>query len=160
MIFPAWLWIGMLAAANPCGPGDALCSCAGRVSPREQFERSDAVFRDVVVKVSRRREEYGPNQWYLRKRVVVRVVERWKGAEAATVVVRTGMGGGDCGYPFERGREYLIYTRAAQNSELATGICTRTNRIEHAGEDLRELRALAPAAAAAVDLVTKKEAGR
>jgi hypothetical protein len=160
MIFPAWLWIGMLAAADPCGPGDAVCSCAGPVSPREQFERSDAVFRGVVVKVSTRREEYGPGQWLLRKRVIVRVTERWKGVEGDRVVVRTGMSDADCGYPFRRGREYLIYARATRDSVLATGICTRTRQIEHAGEDLRELRALAPAAAAAVDLVTKKEAGR
>lgn len=144
MLFPGWLWIGLLAAADPCGPGGAVCSCAGPVSPREQFERSDAVFRGVVVNVSTRRERYGPDQWLLRRRVVVRVTERWKGAETATVVVRTGMYDADCGYPFERGREYLIYARAFRDSQLATGICTRTSRVEQAEEDLRELRALAP----------------
>jgi len=145
MIFPAWLWIGMLAVANPCGSGDAVCSCAGPVPQREAFERADAVFRGVVLSVSVRRERSG-TQWPRPRRVVVRVTERWKGAETGRVVVRTGMGGGDCGYPFRRGREYLIYAHAASDSVLVAGLCGRTSEVEHAEEDLRELRALAPPA--------------
>ncbi|HEX8694281.1 MAG TPA: hypothetical protein VF746_17805 [Longimicrobium sp.] len=140
MIFPAWLWIAMLAAADPCAAAGSFCDCMPPVSPRASLERMDAVFRGVVVDVSLRPDERDGPRWLPPTRVVVRVTGRWKGADADTVVVRTGMGGGDCGFHFEPGGEYLIYAYAAEGAELTTGICTRTRQIEHAAEDLRELR--------------------
>lgn len=146
MTFPMWLWIGMLAAADPCAAESSMCTCVPPGPPRQAFEQADAVFRGVVLDVSTRRNRSGP-RWLLPTRVRVRVTERWKGVGAdRVVVVRTGTGGGDCGYRFVPGGEYVIYAWANEDSGLMTGICTRTSQVEHAGEDLRELRALAPAA--------------
>jgi 5-hydroxyisourate hydrolase-like protein (transthyretin family) len=51
------------------------------------------------------------------------------------------MGGGDCGYAFDVGGEYLIYAyRHPQNGRLSTGICSRTRPLSTAGEDLKYLR--------------------
>jgi hypothetical protein len=57
------------------------------------------------------------------------------------VEVATGRGGGDCGYAFERGRDYLVYASEAEGI-LQTGICSRTARAERAAEDLSYLRGL------------------
>ena len=62
----------------------------------------------------------------------------WKGLPLRRLTVRTGFGGGDCGYPFEHGRSYRVYAFAesrpplpgppqvAPVEYLATHICTRT----------------------------------
>lgn len=68
------------------------------------------------------------------------VSRRWKGARSRTVMVRTRLIGEACGYPFEPGKEYLVYVMA--DREIQTGICTGTKRIEEAAEDLKHLEQL------------------
>src|SRR5262249_32372849 len=50
------------------------------------------------------------------------------GAQMDFVCVRTGVGGGDCGYPFELGRRYKVFAHLDQGSLLGlkTGICDET----------------------------------
>jgi hypothetical protein len=55
------------------------------------------------------------------------------------VVVFTGSGGGDCGFPFRRGESYLVYASANTDGWLGTGICGRTAELSRAAADLREL---------------------
>ncbi len=55
-------------------------------------------------------------------------------------MVRTRLIGEACGYPFEPGKEYLVYVMA--DREIQTGICTGTKRIEEAAEDLKHLEQL------------------
>jgi hypothetical protein len=61
----------------------------------------------------------------------------WKGLPLRTLEVRTGFGGGDCGYPFEAGKSYRVYAftvsrppsssaPAAPVEYLSTNICSRT----------------------------------
>jgi len=50
-----------------------------------------------------------------RIRVTFSETRFYKGIQAGTVEVETGIGGGDCGFGFERGRRYLLY---ANNSLL------------------------------------------
>jgi hypothetical protein len=59
------------------------------------------------------------------------------------VEVRTGSGGGDCGFRFETGKAYFIYAYRAPDAKLATSICSRTAAIEKAAEDLEYLRSKA-----------------
>lgn len=71
------------------------------------------------------------------------VNENFSGATAgAEVTLYTGIGGGDCGYPFVRGESYLVYA-APQNGDgrLHTGICSETTPAVRAGGVLPELRA-------------------
>ena len=74
----------------------------------------------------------------------VRVVESFRGNQKAgeIVTVKTGFGGGDCGYEFEKGRKYLIdaFQRMGVTS---TGICSRTAPIEQSEVELRALRNIA-----------------
>lgn len=71
------------------------------------------------------------------------VEEGFRGAVVGEVVVYTGAGGGDCGYPFVPGASYLVYaTRSATDGLLHAGICSETKPAVTAGGVLRELRAL------------------
>lgn len=56
------------------------------------------------------------------------------------VVIETGAGGGDCGYPFIAGNEYLVYANGKKR--LGTNICTPTQPKVMAGAVIRQLRAL------------------
>jgi hypothetical protein len=57
------------------------------------------------------------------------------------VEIRTGMGGGDCGYSFERGRSYVVYAYQDKDG-LVASLCTRTAPLERAQADLAYLRKL------------------
>lgn len=138
----------------------AACSCAPRPEPESALAKADLVFRGEVVGVdSRFLREAQLILWYSFARVAVffgadddlldepswsglrvrfRVDEPLKGGDAQTVVILTGLGGGDCGYPFDVGREYLVY--AYGEDPYHTGICSRTQRADGAVEELETLR--------------------
>jgi hypothetical protein len=56
------------------------------------------------------------------------------------IVVYTGAGGGDCGYPFAVGTSYLVYAFTSKG-ELTTGICTPTSPAVMVPAVVRQLRA-------------------
>jgi protocatechuate 3,4-dioxygenase beta subunit len=53
------------------------------------------------------------------------------------ITIQTGRGGGDCGYDFQVGKEYIVFAYDSGNENLGTGICSPTRPIEQATEDLR-----------------------
>jgi hypothetical protein len=69
--------------------------------------------------------------------------ENFQGAGPAgqEIVVYTGRGGGDCGYPFLVGSSYLVYASSFDN-QLTTGICSGTSPEVMVGGALKELRAI------------------
>jgi Carboxypeptidase regulatory-like domain len=74
----------------------------------------------------------------------VRVIESFRGTEKVGEVVgiRTGFGGGDCGYRFKIGAKYLV--DASRNGDgFITGICSLTAPIQNSEVELRSLRRLA-----------------
>ena len=76
--------------------------------------------------------------------VRIRVVESFRGTQKVgdLVDVRTGMGGGDCGYHFEIGKQYLVDARD-QGGTLNTEICSRTASLDRGQADIRILRKIA-----------------
>jgi hypothetical protein len=79
-----------------------------------------------------------------RRRVHFHVQEALSGVEPnGEIEILTGFGGGDCGYPFEVGREYVVYARKDPNGRLTTGTCSRTRPAEQASEDLQYIRSMA-----------------
>jgi len=74
----------------------------------------------------------------------VRVIESFRGTEKVGEVVgiRTGSGGGDCGYSFKIGAKYLI-DAATNRDGFTTGICSLTAPIRDSEVELRSLRSLA-----------------
>jgi hypothetical protein len=61
--------------------------------------------------------------------VTFKVNEAFTGVANDTkqISIETGLGGGDCGYAFERGVEYLVYAHRTRAGGLGTGTCSRTD---------------------------------
>jgi hypothetical protein len=138
------------------------CTCGhvGRVY--EEYEEASAVFVGTVTSIDRLEPWWrsARRQWthglytqidqlpgWLSKEIANQEIDgtygldvtfdvrtAWKGVRDSVVTVRTGFGGGDCGFPFEEGRQYRVYAfRGAdatvyyeQGPWLSTSICSRT----------------------------------
>jgi hypothetical protein len=61
------------------------------------------------------------------------------------IEILTGYGGGDCGYQFQVGIEYVIYAYKNSAGRLETGICTRTRPLAEAAEDVKYIREMSTA---------------
>lgn len=114
----------------------AACTCD--VPPKRPLKQSvnlarkdsRAVFSGRVLKI----DEAG-----YPLRVTIRVNKSWKGVLPAEVVLLTGNGLGDCGYPFEAGHNYLVYAYGPDVDHLGTNICQRTAPLSAGGKDLKIL---------------------
>ena len=122
----------MLLFGNP--PPRSACTCllpAG--SPREQataaLEQADAVFVGRVLSITDTAAADSGDLvsivWSTRK-VIVRVDSLWKGHATDSIIVWTGRGGGDCGYPFRVNAVYLIFADSRDSTSYFTTICTLT----------------------------------
>lgn len=70
------------------------------------------------------------------------VLQIWKGIENSQVMITTGLGGGDCGFDFQVGQEYLVYASKSTmygEKTLVAVICSRTSEISLAQGDLQIL---------------------
>lgn len=147
-IIARWLVLVVVAAAvfvaNPrCA---YACSCLPPGPPRDALASSDAVFAGRVVKLSAPLGDVVSSVDPVS--VTFEVSRSWKGAQAQTVVVKTASSSASCGFNFEQGREYLVYAGTA-DGELQAGLCSRTQALATAAEDLAALGAgQAPAAGA------------
>jgi hypothetical protein len=127
-------WIGLaLAVALAQGHAAFACSCIKPPTPAEARNLSEAV---VVGKVL----EVAPNGKGSGFVVKLQVEQSWKGPSCTEMTVATGRGDGDCGYPFEVGKSYLVYAHK-DGETLRTNICTRTKPLDVADEDLTALGA-------------------
>jgi len=70
---------------------------------------------------------FSANQWY-------------RGLQQDHVEIETGLGGGDCGFPFEVGKQYLVYAYREESGRLSTGICTATDLLDESKLNLASLR--------------------
>ena len=61
-------------------------------------------------------------------------------ADVHEIDVLTGLGGGDCGVPFQVGEVYLVDAVAGKDGLVHASICSSTRRIDAAGTLLRILR--------------------
>ena len=105
------------------------CKCAQPPAPKEALKQAAAVFTGKVTKIERD-PKYG-------KIIHLTVSKQWKGVDKQTVTVKTGLGGGDYGYGFQKDKIYLVYCHGKK--ELSTNICTRTKPLAKAKKDLEEL---------------------
>jgi hypothetical protein len=122
------------------------CSCVSGQPPEIAFAQAKAVFLGRVVRLELVREK--DSSEYELLECILEVVVSYKGNSLATnsgsrrfMQVRTGSGGGDCGFPFGVGQYYLVY--AYGRAALETDICTRTKGITSRNEaELDVLRRL------------------
>lgn len=138
----------------------AACSCIPPGTVEQSRDQSSRVFLGRVTSVEERTPEMDKSwltavadwikqifgapkppshQDFPYKRVSFLVTETFKGPSVNRVDVRTGLGGGDCGYSFDPGKEYVVYTYGEADT-LRTGICSRTGLSSEPGAGLSILR--------------------
>ncbi|MCQ6276376.1 hypothetical protein JMM81_15785 [Bacillus sp. V3B] len=136
-LFFVFIFINMFLIGS--FPSNAsACSCAELPSVEEEFDRSKAVFSGKVVDIREKRSLKG----YTSKSVLFEVVNTWKGVEQSQIIITTGQGGGDCGFDFKEGQEYLVYANESTMygvKSLVTVICDRTNELSSSQKDLEVL---------------------
>ena len=122
--------------------------CLPPPPPKKALQLSDCVFVGKVTRHEFEDAKYDEQVNHL-KNSILRVryyfeVERiWKGTTAKKIAVVSS--NGECGYSFLDGQRYIVYANESRwgltdkdSSRLVTGF-GRTNSIEGASEDLKEL---------------------
>lgn len=120
----------------------SACKCAGVPSAENELKRSKVVFSGKVIEIKDKKVN-----GYILKSVRFEVMNTWKGIEESQIIITTGQGGGDCGFAFHTGEEYLVYASESDmygEKSLITGICDRTGDLGSLREDLKDLGAGTP----------------
>ena len=122
------------------------CSCLMPEGPRSKLvgearDAAHAVFSGKVVKITENPGAEKMQDQYIE--VELRVTDVWKGTVSRNVTLRTGSNDGNCRFPFELNKTYLVYadnsTMYSQSEMLSTGICSRTSLITKGKADMRYL---------------------
>ena len=108
--------------------------------PCEAYWKASAVFLGTVTYTTNttKRGEYDFHSRVFR----FTVDKSFRGVEAKEVDVLTGSGGGDCGYGFQLGGQYVVYAYRDNANRLVTSICSRTRPSSDADADLAYFRDL------------------
>jgi hypothetical protein len=114
------------------------CSCVPPGTPEQELKEADVVFSGEVIKI-----EEGKLGWLSANSsspvsVTLEVKEAWKGVEENRVVIKTEQHSASCGYEFEKDKEYIVYAEK-QGNDWHVSLCSRTNILAEAGEDLKVL---------------------
>lgn len=110
----------------------SACSCIGDVPLCQSFWQADAVFSGEVLSF----EKINQKELFSRRVARIKVERAWRGTAEGTIEVLTGAGGGDCGFTFSRGKQYLVYAYRAKNGALTTNVCSPTKLLSRAAADL------------------------
>jgi hypothetical protein len=94
----------VLVAALAPGAASA-CSCTNELTLEEEFGYAWTVFSGRVLAVQPSVEVNAPPL-----AIIIQPLERWKGPLGDPQVVYTNLDEATCGYPFEVGQDYLIFT--------------------------------------------------
>lgn len=118
------------------GTPTLACSCREVKSVREGMNLAHAVFTGTLIDVLENTVEDTDSFYYLTYEYTFLVENMYKGEIRQDIlVVKTGGGGGDCGYHFTVGKKYVVYANLITSDEntpaenqqiLITGICHRT----------------------------------
>jgi hypothetical protein len=142
------------------------CSCA--VSPTgnppcQSAWQYDAVFNGMVTEIAEPGlpiappvAPVAPPLPFPQRKVLFKITEVLAGLDPKQqeIVIETGLGGGDCGYGFRRGVDYIVYASKKPGGAFSTAICSPTRLVENAAEDLKYFHQLAHAPPAAEIRVT------
>lgn len=114
------------------------CSCRPPGSPAEELGESDVVFLGRVVSVAT------PNKPIENSSDVTTVTfetsKGWKGDVTQTLTLTTPGSSASCGVSFVQGEEYVVYAQSNEGT-LTTNLCSRTNTVANATEDITALGA-------------------
>src|SRR5882757_8101077 len=137
----------LLALLLPTVGWPCMCSTSG--PPCHAAWKTSAVFFGTVVDLTRdsmKPDNRGTVQvnGFLGTHAIFEVAEGFIGmvGRGKSLEIRTGMGGGDCGYPFQRGESYVVYANENKDGVLVATTCSRTAPASKAQADLFYLRNL------------------
>src|ERR1039457_5235799 len=132
MLFVVWVF-----AARAWG-----CSCAaspGGNPPCQSAWQYDAVFTGMVTEivdpglptVPFGSSPAAPPLPFRQRQVRIRINQMLLGLDPnqREIVIETGLGGGDCGYDFRRGLDYIVYASKKPGDGFYTGICSPTRLV-------------------------------
>lgn len=108
------------------------CTCAEQ-TVEDAFEQDAVIFSGQVISVTN-------GSRY--KKVKIRVLNTWKGRLPKTVTVTTPAADSMCGFSFVAGRKYLIYSDSEKPSNISVNLCSRTDSLAGAKEDIAVLNNL------------------
>jgi LPXTG-motif cell wall-anchored protein len=91
-------------------------------------------------------------------RVTFVVSDVWKGSVPSTAVITTMRDSASCGYSFEQGQEYLVYATTNDAGEMEVSLCSRTQPLANANEDLAALGEAQPTGVVASPQATQPAA--
>ncbi|MFM2395161.1 MAG: hypothetical protein RLZZ546_3144 [Bacteroidota bacterium] len=126
------------------------CTCIGKATFKKEYKRSNVVMTGKVLdkKIIEVKDSLMPLIKIQKAEYTVQIIKIYKGKiKKSTIIITTGLGGGDCGFEFNIGNEYIIYCSYENkyyeqgktvNQFLHTGICRRTRLIN----DKEELKLL------------------
>jgi hypothetical protein len=113
------------------------CSCVLPGPPDEELANATAVFTGKVVSLSKP-VDFGPISSADPIKVTFQVYEVWKGSVSLTTTITTSRSSASCGYPFQKGGEYIVYAYGSENN-LSVSLCSRTQPLDAAKIDLEVL---------------------
>lgn len=130
--------LALLALSGTVQPARP-CSCVGSSAPvAERLAIAGAVFSGVAIALVLKEEPFKDAQGHVTfspsQRVKFRVSKVWRGVETDFVWVSSGMGWGECGYPFSLGRQYLVWADRAPDGSLSTWLCSGTGDTDIASQ--------------------------
>lgn len=135
--------VGFLVTVNATSGGvnhAYACSCAGERPVAEYIEKSSSTFVGTVQSTEANPKTGGYDVKFVD---VARSWGVWVNDYPydGQVTVRTSsLGAEDCGYPFEEGEEYLVYTQRDESSNiLKVDLCNGTKPADQAEADLQIL---------------------
>ena len=140
----AVLLLSMIFLMFACAYEAQACDCAASGPPCQSFWKTDAVFSATVISKSVVTVQTGNESLPSEHQMAVKLLieDTFRGSLGGNdVEIVTGMGGGDCGFNFEKGRKYLVYANEWRG-RLYAGTCSRTRLLTEADEDLAYFRNL------------------
>ena len=111
---------------------------------REQTEFAFFIGSVVKIEKVKVRRSDGSDYHAPMKRVTVRVEKYWLGVKRPEMIIHTGVGGGDCGVPYVKGKQYFFgASRDRVSRLLETGICSPTKVNDTLVTDFNEVFGMA-----------------
>lgn len=130
----------------------------GKVESVElEWKLKEAQIGDVIPTVVTDLDKNGPVLI-----VSLEVLHSYRGDQQKLMRLSSGLGGGDCGFDFEVGKQYRVYAFKDEVGELSTNICSGTTLLEKSRSNSAKLhgQGVAPVANKGVATATSKLCGR
>jgi hypothetical protein len=136
-----YLFATLVAFVGASAVSACSCNLDFPTRPCEGFKKLDAVFVGHVTKIEGLPENASP-QDVREFKYRFAVDEAISGIKVAGVEVYSSLGNGDCGFRFDLGESYIVFSWRSEGGNLVTSICTKTRELKNAPALLPQMRAM------------------